>query len=835
MNGKGRVLTADLEAVGLLPDIRPGHREDLHILRLKDYYSGETFSFFDDFNDRVDPVWLDEYEEDEKAGDMAEGIRCIETCDVLIWQNVVGYDQLAIEKAMGVKIKRNHMQRINHELFPFKTADTMVMSQVLNPERRAPWAALHLGLGNVPPHSIAAHGIRIDRHKPHHEDWSHLSIDMIHRVAEDVEIGEDFFNFLMKEWDDHLDRPHNITGKDIRSAYENEFRVAQSVAYQAERGFAIDVEFMGSLIEELDIEIKATRDAFMPHMPQRIKMKKYSEAAIEKNAAAIAELLSMPAGEYENHMLNGDMRAGYASTIWAITKKNGEYGKNVTKHVPAARGFMQDHTVDLEVADHLGVKHIVAYPKPPVAGPFTPLVWEDIPLGNRDEVKQILYKYGWIGVNFNDAETDYIEENDGDLPKPWAGKIDDKSLERWEESESTVPDWCKGIARWYILSARRTQLLNRKDVDYFSLNKRWPRQASKNNECRGLLPKSRLWGAGATHGSITAQEYYELNGVWPTSGHWRVPAHAFACATNTHRMRHKIVVNIPARGLYGTQMRRCFIAGPGMMLLGCDGAGLELRMLAHFMNDPEYTDIILNGDIHTYNQEKAGLTSRDIAKVFVYSFLYGSGIKNLARQLGLKMQDMADAVELFKEQLPKLATLIEGVQAAGKKFGYMLAVDGRRGRIRSKGKTLSIHTALNVLLQMTGSLVMKHAHVRAEDMAVEQGLIERAADFRMVAHQHDEAQMEVPESEVLSYEYHIKPTKEAWKLDEKREHRDSEGRMWSAPTVIEKREDAWIIQRRYHPLGQLYCDSITWAGEELRLLCPTAGEYKIGLSWTETH
>jgi len=59
--------------------------------------------------------------------------------------------------------------------------------------------------------------------------------------------------------------------------------------------------------------------------------------------------------------------------------------------------------------------------------------------------------------------------------------------------------------------------------------------------------------------------------------------------------------------------------------------------------------------------------------------------------------------------------------------------------------------------------------------------------------------------------------------------------MWSAPTVIEKREDAWIIQRRYHPLGQLYCDSITWAGEELRLLCPTAGEYKIGLSWTETH
>ena len=80
-------------------------------------------------------------------------------------------------------------------------------------------------------------------------------------------------------------------------------------------------------------------------------------------------------------------------------------------------------------------------------------------------------------------------------------------------------------------------------------------------------------------------------------------------------MRHKFVVNIPSRGL--RPLRHLFIAKNGYMVLGCDGAGLELRMLAHFMADAVYQEIILHGDIHTHNQLKAGLPSRDIAKTFI--------------------------------------------------------------------------------------------------------------------------------------------------------------------------------------------------------------------------
>jgi DNA polymerase-1 len=59
--------------------------------------------------------------------------------------------------------------------------------------------------------------------------------------------------------------------------------------------------------------------------------------------------------------------------------------------------------------------------------------------------------------------------------------------------------------------------------------------------------------------------------------------------------------------------------------VGADASGLELRMLAHYMDDADYTNEILTGDIHTANQKAAGLATRDQAKTFIYAFLYGAG------------------------------------------------------------------------------------------------------------------------------------------------------------------------------------------------------------------
>lgn len=70
-------------------------------------------------------------------------------------------------------------------------------------------------------------------------------------------------------------------------------------------------------------------------------------------------------------------------------------------------------------------------------------------------------------------------------------------------------------------------------------------------------------------------------------------------------------------GGYGKECRELFIPRTGYVLVGCDASGLELRCLAHYMNDEDYTNEILNGDIHTKNQMAAGLPTRNNAKTFI--------------------------------------------------------------------------------------------------------------------------------------------------------------------------------------------------------------------------
>jgi len=94
----------------------------------------------------------------------------------------------------------------------------------------------------------------------------------------------------------------------------------------------------------------------------------------------------------------------------------------------------------------------------------------------------------------------------------------------------------------------------------------------------------------------------------------------------TGRMTHSSpnMAQVPASGSpYGKECRACFIVPPGKKLVGCDASGLELRMLAHYMQDASYTEFVVNGtredgtDIHTVNQKSAGLPTRDNAKTFI--------------------------------------------------------------------------------------------------------------------------------------------------------------------------------------------------------------------------
>lgn len=833
-SGIGRFLVADMEAVGLLRSLRYNDPTSVHTICITDMFSGEEYVFFDPYEKRIPDSRQMLQQEGTQDGYLIDALDMLMEAEAICFQNMVGYDGLAFEKVWPNHWKFNYIERRgknreHSDYFPCKLMDTMILSQLLNPDRKAPPQAFAIGRGNVGAHSIEAHGIRIGRYKPENEDWSILTDHMVHRCSEDTSIGKDMFFWLMNnEWADALRRGRNrVSGVGIASAYRMELQVAISIARQGQRGWRLNTNASWEEWKEIGKEMEAIDKKISPSIPTRVTTKPMKMEHIIKTCSAYSK--AYPTKDFSwlrehlsNYLTSGDdVRIGSRASCWKITKLNGDYTSAVKDIYPTMVGNSND-TKD-----------------PLVAGAFTPVDWDDIGLGNLDYIKEhVLYPRGWLGVTFSKDEQkwrdNHKENPSGDPKNPWSGKIDEESLKAWQLRDSNVPDWLKGIVDWYVLRSRRSQILNVKDMEYMEKHGEWKKQKDGKRYCKGLLAKC----YSKEHG-MEAWEYYEKMGEFPLSPDedWRVPAEAFSIGTNTFRMRHKFVVNIPSRGLH--PLRHLFIASKGKKILGCDGAGLELRMLAHFMNDALYTEVVLNGDIHTHNQELAGLPIRDMAKTFIYAFLYGSGIKNLAKVCGLELHDMEERVARFKRELPSLANLISACERAGEKYGYLHAIDGRWGRIRKSGGRILVHTVLNVLLQMTGSLCMKYGLCFAENKMIEEGVALDEFGFPMfLANVHDEVQMEVNEDEVLEHTYWVHS--ESWKKEEKLEYFDEEGRMWSAPSKtgevrhLDGFEDVKVV-RHYHRAGEILAETMKETGEFLSLRIPLAGEYKIGDSWHDTH
>ena len=192
---------------------------------------------------------------------------------------------------------------------------------------------------------------------------------------------------------------------------------------------------------------------------------------------------------------------------------------------------------------------------------------------------------------------------------------------------------------------------------------------------------------------------------------------------------------IPSVGApYGKECRELFIAPSGYSLLGADASGLELRCLAHYMaayDGGAYADVVLNGDIHTANQQAAGLESRNQAKTFIYGFLYGSGDEKTGQIIGKGAKEGKAIKKKFLAKLPALKQLRTAVaEKAG--YGHIKGLDGRIIPVRHS------HAALNTLLQSSGALVCKTWYVFVAD-----ALKKAKLDARIVAFIHDEVQVVV--------------------------------------------------------------------------------------------
>ena len=257
----------------------------------------------------------------------------------------------------------------------------------------------------------------------------------------------------------------------------------------------------------------------------------------------------------------------------------------------------------------------------------------------------------------------------------------------------------------------------------------------------------------------------------------RVHGSVICTGAITGRMAHRgpNMAQVPAvYSPYGKECRSCWTVPKGYKLVGIDASGLELRLLAHYMADEDYINEIINGDIHTANQQFAGLKSRDEAKTFIYALIYGAGDEKIGSIIKGNRADGKRLRERFLTGLPTLRTLKERVDRAAEK-GYLKGLDGRKILLRHK------HAALNTLLQGGGAIAMKKALV-----ILDYNLKLNALDAKFVANIHDEWQLEV---------------------------RDSQADF----------------------VGRLGIEAIELAGQHYNMRCPLTGEYKIGDSWYETH
>jgi len=259
--------------------------------------------------------------------------------------------------------------------------------------------------------------------------------------------------------------------------------------------------------------------------------------------------------------------------------------------------------------------------------------------------------------------------------------------------------------------------------------------------------------------------------------HGRVNTNGAVTGRCTHSNPN--VAQVPSsHAPYGEECRSLFTVGDGYKLVGVDASGLELRCLAHYMGQydgGEYARTILEGDIHTKNQEAAGLPNRNQAKTFIYGFLYGAGDAKIGEIVGGSRAEGKRLKDRFLRATPALGKLKSNLDRALESRSNLTGIDGRPIYIRSK------HSALNALLQSAGAVVMKKATVLAHRMLHIAGI-----QANQVAHIHDEIQYEV------------------------------------ATADAEK-------------VGRYVCKAIQQSGEFFNFRCPLDGDYKVGDNWSETH
>ena len=273
---------------------------------------------------------------------------------------------------------------------------------------------------------------------------------------------------------------------------------------------------------------------------------------------------------------------------------------------------------------------------------------------------------------------------------------------------------------------------------------------------------------------------------------------AFTCGTPTARFRHSGIVNVPRAtwkddmpvyypdkqgSIFGTEMRELVhCPDDDYVQLGVDLSGIELRVLAHMINNHEFTDVVLNGDIHTFLWKPVEdlVLSRSDHKSVLYAMMYGAGngkMGSLATALPPARRNATIGGKLkenVETTIPNFGKIIKSIKKASKR-GWLRGLDGRKIFVGNE------KDALNRYIQSTGAILFKKWIQITTEEAYKKRL-----DYRSILFMHDEIQ-------------------------------------------------AFVRKDHLDEAMSITIDSITKTGEFFSLNIPLEGEAKVGRSWSDCH
>jgi hypothetical protein len=238
----------------------------------------------------VDKVWCGAFSNLEGTHKVSFGpteldkmVQYMDSCDVLIGHNVIGYDFPMLKKVLNYEFKG-------------KVVDTLIMSRLLNPKRILPANATNRAAG---PHSIYAWGVRVGVDKPEHNDWTKFSADMLHRCTEDVEINRLVYLRLMEEAEK--------SGGRWKEAFLLSFKLFQNLQEQEDFGWFMDQEVMHDNVRKLEEMMIAIDNEVIPQLP-------YIVEVLETKVGGVYSYVKKPF--LKSGSLNRFIDEYFAESVW---------------------------------------------------------------------------------------------------------------------------------------------------------------------------------------------------------------------------------------------------------------------------------------------------------------------------------------------------------------------------------------------------------------------------------------------------------------------------------------------------------------------------------------